>query len=95
MHTIASSQFQVGEAWVTLLILHQLQCAEFSALLLAVYKKILPQMTAEEYAVLKRRDKLCGVVVRVDNFKFDFDGATPIKRNVPASVSAVKKHIAA
>jgi acyl-CoA dehydrogenase len=52
-------------------------------------------VTAEEYAVLKRRDELRNIVIRVDDFPFDFDIATANKRDVAPSVGAVPVRIAA
>jgi acyl-CoA dehydrogenase len=46
-------------------------------------------VSAEEYAVLKRRDELRDIVVHVDDFPYDFDVATAFKRNVAAT--SVKK----
>jgi acyl-CoA dehydrogenase len=43
----------------------------------------------EEYAVLKRRDELRDIVVRVDDFPFDFDVATANKRQVAATTEPV------
>jgi acyl-CoA dehydrogenase len=46
-------------------------------------------VSAEEYAVLKRRDELRDIVVRVDDFPFDFDVATATKRQVVATANMV------
>ncbi len=40
-------------------------------------------VSAEEHEVLQRRDELRDIVIRVDDFPFDFDVATANKRNVP------------
>ena len=52
-------------------------------------------VSAEEYAVLKRRDELRDIVVRVDDFPFDFDVATANKRNVEPSKAVIPERIAA
>lgn len=52
-------------------------------------------VTAEEYVLLKRRDELRDIVVRVDDFPFDFDVATANRRNVAASKAAAPKLVAA
>jgi acyl-CoA dehydrogenase len=52
-------------------------------------------VTAEEYAVLKRRDEMRNIVIRVDDFPFDFDVATANKRSVAPSVAVVNERIAA
>jgi acyl-CoA dehydrogenase len=44
-------------------------------------------ITAEEYAILKTRDELRDIVIRVDDFPFDFDVATAAKRNVEPSLT--------
>jgi len=46
-------------------------------------------VNAEEYAVLKRRDELRDIVVRVDDFPFHFDVATATKRHVAATAEIV------
>ncbi len=52
-------------------------------------------VNADEYAVLKRRDELRDIVVRVDDFPFDFDVATANKRNVEPSKGGMAERIAA
>ena len=52
-------------------------------------------VTAEEYAVLKRRNELRDIVIRVDDFPFDFDVATANKRNVEPSMVVVPERAAA
>jgi acyl-CoA dehydrogenase len=44
-------------------------------------------VSAEEYKVLKRRDELRDIVIRVDDFPFDFDVATASKRRVEPSTA--------
>jgi acyl-CoA dehydrogenase len=44
-------------------------------------------VTSEEYEVLKRRDELRDIVIRVDDFPYDFDVATASKRHVEPSVA--------
>ncbi len=44
-------------------------------------------VSAEEYEVLQRRDELRDIVIRVDDFPFDFDVATANKRNVAPTVT--------
>ena len=52
-------------------------------------------VNAEEYAVLQRRDELRDIVVRVDDFPFDFDVATANKRNVQTVTEEIPERIAA
>ncbi len=52
-------------------------------------------VSAEEYVVLKRRDELRNIVIRVDDFPFDFDVATANKRNVQASAAGMPERLAA
>jgi acyl-CoA dehydrogenase len=52
-------------------------------------------ITAEEYAVLKRRDELRDIVIHVDDFPFDYGIATAAKRNVASSAEPVAERIAA
>lgn len=47
-------------------------------------------MNAEEFAVLKRPAELRDIVVRVDDFPYDFDVAAVTKRDVAASLEMVK-----
>ncbi len=52
-------------------------------------------VTAAEYATLKRRDELRNIVIRVDDFPFDFDVATANKRNVEPSRVVIPERAAA
>jgi hypothetical protein len=45
--------------------------------------------------VLKRRDELRNIVIRVDDFPFDFDVATANKRDVAPSMLVVAERVAA